>query len=666
MKGVTARARSLRGSRWQALACAALLVACVRGDPRAARPDVLIVTWDTTRADHVGPDAAVAGLTPQWNAVAGSGVRFALARTSSPSTLPAHASLMTGSSPPRHGARENALFALPDSAETLAERFGASGWKTAAFVSAAVLDAHFGLAQGFSRYDDRVGAAHGRDYGERRGEATVDAALAWLRDVPPDDRVFLWVHLFDPHEPWSAPPPFASQYPGQPYRAEIAYVDAQTGRLLDGLRAAGRLDRALVVLTADHGEGLGEHGEQTHGYFLYDSTVRIPLCLWAGPRSGVALPAGRRIDAPVSIDDVAPTLVDLLGLGSWSGDGVSLRASIEGGAAPARELALETVDSYYVFGAAPLFGVVDTAGSVWIDAPRRELYDTASDPAELRDLYADARTGEADALFARHPRAFPPRLDPPALAPDEQAQLEALGYLAARGAPSARASSKARPDPKDLLPVAALWMDQNEEKTPAAALARADELAKRFGPLPALAFYRSDRLGELARPDEAIAVLRESRDAYPDEPRLESELRDAVLARARDRELVQRIRDTLAAHPDHPGAVHDLALVLHRLGELDEAERWYRLWLERHPDDAVTRVALFRLLGAKGDYAGALALARAAQGSGRTPALACAEGRLLAWWMDRPEQALEPLRACRGAGEPVTAREVALLDAAGR
>jgi len=666
VKGVTARARTLRGRRCQAIACAALLVACARADSRAARPDVLIVTWDTARADHVGPDAAVGGLTPRWNAVARSGVQFTLARTSSPSTLPAHTSLMTGSSPPRHGVRENALFALPDSAQTLAERLGESGWTTAAFVSAAVLDAHFGLAQGFSHYDDRVGAGHGRDYGERRGEATVDAALAWLRGVPPDEPVFLWVHLFDAHGPWSAPPDFASQYPGQPYRAEIAYVDAQTGRLLDGLRAAGRLDRSLVVLTADHGEGLGDHGERTHGYFLYGSTVRIPLCLWAGPRSGVALPAGRQIDAPVSIADVAPTLADLLTLGSWSGDGVSLRALLEGGAAPPRELALETVDPYYVFGSAPLFGVVDTAGDVWIDAPRRELYDGPSDPGQLHDLYSDARAREADALFARHPRAFPPpRLDPPALAPEEQAQLEALGYLAARGAASA-GPSRPRPDPKDLLPVAALWMDDNPEKTPAAALARAEALAKRFGPLPALAFYRADRLGELARPDEAIAVLRESYQAYPDELHLESELRDAVLARARDRELAQRIRATLAAHPDHPGAVHDLAVVLHRLGELDEAARWYRLWLERHPDDGASRVELFRLLGAQGDYDGALAVAHAAPKAGRSPALACAEGRLLAWWLERPEQALESLRACRDAGEPVSTREVALLDARAR
>ena len=666
VKGGTARARALRG-RWpQAVAWAALLTACARGEPHA-RPDVLLVTWDTARADHVGPDAAVAGLTPNWNAVAGSGVRFTLARTSSPSTLPAHASLMTGSSPPLHGVRENALFVLPDSAQTLAEKLGSSGWTTGAFVSAAVLDEQFGLAQGFSRYDDRVGAAHGRDFGERRGEATVEAALAWLRDVPPEEPVFLWVHLFDPHGPWSPPPDFASKYPGQPYRAEIAYVDAQTGRLLDGLRAAGRLDRALVVLTADHGEGLGEHGERTHGYFLYDSTVRIPLCIWAGPRSGIALPPGRRIDAPVSITDLAPTLVDLLALGSWSGDGVSLRAWLEGGAAPPRELALETVDPYYVFGSAPLFGVVDTAGDVWIDAPRRELYDIPSDPVQLHDLYAAARAGEADALFARHPRAFPPpRLDPPTLAREAQAQLEALGYLAARGGASAGAAPRARPDPKDLLPVAALWMDDHAEKTPAAALAHAEALAKRFGPLPALAFYRADRLGELARPGEAIAVLRESSDAYPDETRLESELRDAVLARERDRELAQRIRATLAAHPDHPGAVHDLAVVLHRLGELDEAARWYRVWLERHPDDGASRLELFRLLGAQGDYEGALAVAHAAPKGGRTPALACAEGRLLAWWLERPEQALPSLRACRDAGEPVSPREVALLDASAR
>ena len=658
-----ARAGNRRARRAVAAACAALLLAgCGEGGRGALRPDVVIVTWDTARADHVGPDAAVAGLTPRWNAIAQAGARFSLARTPSPSTLPAHASLMTGASPPRHGARENALFTLSEESLTLAERLGASGWRTAAFVSAAVLDARFGLAQGFSHYDGRVGAARDRHYAERRADATVDAALAWLAQVPPAEPIFLWVHLFDPHTPWAAPPAFASKHPHDPYRAEIAYTDEQTGRLLDGLRSAGRLDRALVVLTADHGEGLGEHGERTHGFFLYDSTVRIPLCLWAGPESGLALASGLRIDTPVLLSDVAPTLIDLLGLGSWRGDGISLRPLLEGEAAAPRELALETVDPYFVFGSAPLFGVVDRSGDVWIDVPRRELYDLARDPRQLENVYGDARAAEADALFGRHPRAWPPRLEAPELDAEQQAQLAALGYLAAQRASTA--TSAVRPDPKDLLPVAALWMGEKTEETPADALARAESLAQRFGPLPALAFYRADRLQELARPDDAIGVLLEARDAHPDERRLAEELRDLLEQRAKDRELAQRIRATLAAQPDHPGAVHDLAVVLHRLGDLDGAERAYRDWLAGHREDGESRLQLFRLLGARGRYEEALALARTTSPAARTPALACAEGRMLAWWLDRPAESRDPLRACRDAGLPVSARELALIEPA--
>lgn len=334
---------------------------------------------------------------------------------------------------------------------------------------------------------------------------------------------------------------------------------------------------------------------------------------------------------------------------------------MEGGESQPRDLALETVDAYYVLGGAPLFGVVDAAGDVWIDAPRREFYELARDPAQLENRYADAREAEAEGHFARHARAWPPQVEPQDLPPEARGQLEALGYMAARVASQGGGNGVARPDPKDLLPVAALWMGDRDGETPIDALARAEAMAKSFGPLPALAFFRADRLAELARPDEAIEVLREAHERYPEEQRLERELEALLHRRAQDRELVARIRATLAKQPDHPGAIHDLAVVLHRLGELDGAERAYRDWLTTHPDDASSRLQLFRLLGARRDYDAALAVAHAAPAGGRTPALACAEGRLLAWWLDRTDAALAPLRSCRDAGEPLSARERALV-----
>jgi arylsulfatase A-like enzyme/Flp pilus assembly protein TadD len=624
-------------------------------------PDVVIVTWDTTRADHVGPDAAIPGLTPHWDRLAAGGVRFRTARTPSPMTLPAHASLMTGRLPSVHGARVNSIFSLPETADTLAERLAAEGWQTAAFVSAAVLDGSFGLSQGFHAYDDRVGAAGERDFAERRADATVDAALEWIGGVPDAQPVFLWVHLFDPHTPWEPPAEWVVAHPGEPYRAEIAFTDEQTGRLLAGLSAAGRLDRTLLVMTSDHGEGLGEHGERTHGYFLYDSTVRVPLLFWAGEGAGVALPKDRRVDVPVLISDVAPTLVDLLGLEPESSGSTSVAPLLRGGSAPPRELALESLDPYYVFGVAPAFGVVDTRGEVWIDLPRRERYDVRSDPGQLRNLFEPSVAAQAGALFARHPRAWPP--GEPSGVPDSQRreQLVALGYLIARTGAGAAASGP-RPDPKDLLPVAALWMGQHDSRRPDEALAQAEGLAHRFGPLPALAFFRADRLQQLSRPDAAIAVLREASEAHPAEARLRAELEAALGRRSEDRALAKRIRAVWEEQPDHPGAAHDLAVVLHRLGETAEAERLYRQWLRRHPEDDTARLDLHRLLGARGAYDEALALLRgAAPGPARSADLDCAEGRLLAWWMHRSADAKQPLRACRDKGAPVEPRELELI-----
>jgi len=650
-----------------ALGCALAQLGCpgLLHSERKRPADLFLVTWDTARADHVGPDATPADLTPHWNRMAEAGSRFAWARSPTPLTLPAHASLLTGLLPSHHGARDNGLFALDPGVVTLAERLSARGWRSAAFVSAAVLDDRYGLARGFSTYDDGVGTSRTRHAAERRADVTVDAALAWLRSVPSERAVFVWVHLFDPHRPWQAPPEWQSRHGGDGYAAEIAFTDAQTGRLLEGLQDLGRLARSLVVLTADHGEGLGEHGEGSHGYFAYDSTVRVPLALWAGPQSGVEVPDGRRISEPVSLTDVAPTVAALLDLGEWHGDGRSLIPLLRGEPWPPRELALENVDPAYLYGSAPIFGVVDREGDTWFDLPQRERYDVAEDPGQTRNLYDAAQAATADALFSQHPRRWPPTEAARTPSPAESEQLAALGYLATRRFSAGASSSLATtgPDPKQLLPVAQLWMEEPDAVTPAQALERADRLVERFGPLPALAFYRADRLEELGRRADAIEVLAASAEAYPLETLLEEELAQLRAVQASDAELARRIRATLAAQPDHPAAVRDLATVLHRQGELREAEGLYRSWLVAHPADDAARVGLHRVLGAQGELVDSLRVLR--EGSarpGHDPALDCAEGRLLAWWLERPGEALPALRACREAGRPLSPRELALLD----
>ncbi|HTK28216.1 MAG TPA: sulfatase, partial [Vicinamibacterales bacterium] len=237
--------------------------------------NLLLITIDTLRRDRVGAFGGTGGLTPHLDALAASGLRFTDAYASAPLTLPSHASIFTAVSPPVHGIRTNGLLRLGPSLPTLATILHDRGYRTGAFVGAFVLDARFGLNRGFDVYDDRYGEHHEGDEtegAERRAEDVVKPAAAWISAG--SSPYFAWVHLYDPHEPYRAPEPFASQH--APYDAEVAYTDAMVGRLFDSLQAAGRLDRTLVVVSADHGESLGEHGERTHGVFVYDVTTRVP------------------------------------------------------------------------------------------------------------------------------------------------------------------------------------------------------------------------------------------------------------------------------------------------------------------------------------------------------------------------------------------------------
>src|SRR5262245_16063255 len=292
------RIPGMRRSWWAAVGLAILAAA---GFVLARRPslaprwplggatNVLVVTLDTLRADHVGSYGYAAARTPRLDGLAARGLRFARAATVTPLTLPAHSSLFTGTFPARHGVRDNGGYYLGDAHVTLAEALKERGFRTGGFVSAFVLDSRWGIHQGFDRYFDdfdlsRFDKARGMDAIQRPGGETVDAALRWL-DQDHGRPFFLWVHLYDAHTPYAAPPEWAQQFPrtlSGAYDAEIAFADAQLGRLLDALENDGRLARTVVAVLGDHGEMLGEHGEATHGFFVYDAAVHIPLVL-AGP-----------------------------------------------------------------------------------------------------------------------------------------------------------------------------------------------------------------------------------------------------------------------------------------------------------------------------------------------------------------------------------------------
>jgi arylsulfatase A-like enzyme/Flp pilus assembly protein TadD len=534
------------------------LAACGGGVER-----IVLVSVDTLRADHVGCYGAGFAHTPTLDAAAARGVRFETAISPAPLTLPSHATLLTGLDPPEHGVRHNGIFRLADDVPTLAEHLRARGFATAAFVGAFVLERRFGLARGFDRYDDRTSrrASEGglAGYAERPADQVIDAALAWLDTAPA--RFFLFVHLYDPHAEYRPPPGFAAAVPGRPYDGEIAFADAQLGRLVGAVERRFADGGTLLAFTADHGDSLGEHGERTHSLTLYDATQRVPLLL-AGP----GLPAGRVVAGVAPLRDVAPTLLDLAGLPPLpSASGASLRALIEGGGS--REAYLETLATQLEWGWSPLLGL-RTRDWKYVRAPRPELYDLRADPHETRDLAArePARAAELDAALQAHlARARPAR---PTLEPGEEARarLAALGYLEPVAVKPGQLGRIGGADPKDGL-----------------ATARA--------------VHEADNLLSAGKVGEALARL----EAIGEEiPTVAALLSAAALAAGEPVRAESAARGALLRQPSHWGARGRLAAALEEQGRLAEAREVYEGMTRLRPGAGIA----WRRLGSLAERAG--------------------------------------------------------------
>ncbi len=447
-----------------ALAFGTALAACSRAEnartPRPNAPNLLVITIDTLRADRVGSYGDSRAQTPALDELAARGVRFETAIAGAPTTLPSHASIFTGLHPPRHGTRFNGIYVLAPKFETLAERLQQAGYATGAAVGAFVLARRFGLDQGFDAYDDRMTSKHATagGYLERRASEVTDRALEWLRDTSPP--FFLWVHYYDPHQTHEPPPAFASRFAGDLYAGEIAYVDSELKRLLTELHKAGHFENTLVVATSDHGEGLGEHGENTHGYTLYDSTLRVPL-IFCGP----GLPWGRAVQGIVRTVDIAPTLLALLDLPPLKdGDGKDLAPLWQIKAKPAQRAAYaETLATELEHGWSPLFAI-RTRDYHYVRAPRPELYDLRSDPKQLHNLLTATKTEQLHAttqsgdtatvvasLDAEIGRVLAQSTQQNTRTIDEKTreQLAALGYVVVN--PMATTSIIQAMDPKDGL-----------------------------------------------------------------------------------------------------------------------------------------------------------------------------------------------------------------------
>ncbi len=414
-------------------------------------PSILLVTVDTLRADRVGCYGYAHAETPNLDRLAAEGVRFEHARSQVPLTLPSHATILTGRLPPRHRLRGNGLFCLGSDVPTLAAALGDLGYDTAAVVSSVVLDRIFGLDQGFDHYDDnqRIGARSAFDYRERGASQVAAAATEILSGLRPP--FFLWVHLYDPHTPWVAPRAFGERHPKRPYDAEISFADAAFGVIWErvGQRAG---DQLLVVATSDHGESLGQHGENQHGFTLHRGVLRVPLLI-AGP----GIPSARVIMPVVGLVDLAPTLASLAGAKLPGVDGHTLEPLWTGSASSRREpLWEETLHPLYDCGWAPLRGFW---GPDWhfVAAPRPELYDSQKDPTDEHDLAA--AEPELVASLSRRLEAMAQRLgdlaEPPPTIKDSPESRQKLAQLAVLGyhtsAPTSRRPGP-RLDPKDGLP----------------------------------------------------------------------------------------------------------------------------------------------------------------------------------------------------------------------
>jgi len=342
--------------------------------------NVLLVTLDTIRTDRLSCYGSKFVQTPRIDGLAANGALFERAFAHVPLTLPSHTNILLGVTPLAHGVNESNKSVVPGGFITLAEILKKSGYATAAFVSAFPLDSRFGLTRGFDVYDDaypaRPGA--GEAFSERPAGKTVAAALRWLSGRK--GKWFCWVHLWDPHAPYAPPEPYASRFKADPYSGEVAYVDAELGRLLDEVAKGGGLGNTLVVLTGDHGEALGEHGETGHGYFAYNATIRVPLII-AGPGTEAL-----RIKDAVSHVDIFPTVCEVLGLDRPpSLQGESLAPFLKGKTVKARPVYFESLEANLNRGWAPLRGII-AEGKKYIDSPIPELYDLEKDFAEETNM----------------------------------------------------------------------------------------------------------------------------------------------------------------------------------------------------------------------------------------------------------------------------------------
>jgi len=583
--------------------------------------NVLLITLDTTRADHLGCAGRAAARTPNLDRLAASGVRCEAAYSPVPMTLPAHCTILSGLYPPAHQVRNNGSYFLPPAVTTLAEILERRGYRTAAVVSSFVLDSRFGLDQGFAAYDDDFAAGGAKTYESQRDAAAVFAAFSgWLAGHD-GGKFFSWVHFFDPHAPYDPPEPYRSAFADAPYDGEIAFMDHYVGEIVALLEKKQLLKNTLVVIAGDHGEAFGEHGERGHQVFCYDENLRVPL-IFSAPGS---LPAGLRLEQKACLADILPTILEYLREPvPPSVQGRSLLPAMQDKKMPERDLYLESFFAREAFHCAPIRGIV-RGHFKYLDLPRPELYDLLADPGERRNLVSARAALGRELKTGLH--ALARRLETGAmessrrLTSAERDTLASLGYITS--APTVQDGALADPKDKiagwDVFTKGAQQASAGQAAAAEASLLRAIELIPdypgsytilanvyykngqgdkgldllgtalaRLPADPTLKIEYADLLIRMDRSDQALALLQElaAIGLVDKKARVHSRMAGIYEARGDIPRAIAHYRQALESEPENDEYSRKLAYLLHRSNRFAEAMTIYQALERKQPEDA--------------------------------------------------------------------------------
>jgi arylsulfatase A-like enzyme/Tfp pilus assembly protein PilF len=570
--------------------------------------NILLITLDTTRADHLGCYGYEKTKTPNLDTLARNGVRFANAYSQVPLTLPSHCSIMTGTYPLYHQVHNNGFYYLGPENLTLANLLKKSGFKTAAFVSSFTLDSRFGIAQGFDLYDDKFQDEEilKNFRSERKADKLFASFSPWF-DENFNQKFFCWVHFYDPHLPYDPPSPFKEEFDDKPYDGEIAFVDFVLGKILDKFREKNILDKTLLIVAGDHGEALGERREVDHGLFLYDNTLKVPLVFYAEKE----LPGGVVVSSRVRLIDILPTILDLLRISiPKEVQGTSLLPYITGQKKDDLPSYIETYFPRENFGWSGLQGLIDSEWK-FIRAPRPELYYLKNDPREESNIFQKERAisrAEAEKLgdlikkFSKGMEATRRTLTP-----EEEEKLRSLGYIG--GGHAEDLLKKSLPDPKDKIEDYILYFRGNLLETEG-NFEKASECYREVLRLNPDVPWNYVNLGflymKMNRTKQAIELLEKVQTRFPDSVVILSRLMSFYLKAERWEDALSKGQVILKINPHFFDALFLSGSANAKIGKWKEALNYYQKALEIEPENKTLQHRYAYTLAALGRYEEAL------------------------------------------------------------